>query len=77
MKVCGCQIKKMDKGLKYIKIKELIEGILKIINHMVKAYIHILMEKSMMGSGFKAKKLALGYGKDCLMILIWGSGLLI
>ena len=67
----------MARDLKFIKIKELIEVISKIINHMVKAFILILMESYMMGNGIKVKKLGLGYGKDFLMILIWENGLII
>lgn len=67
----------MARDLKFIKIKELIEAISKIINHMVKAFILILMESYMMGNGIKVKKLGLGYGKDFLMILIWENGLII
>ena len=77
MKACGWEIRKMARDLKFIKIKELIEVISKIINHMVKAFILILMESYMMGNGIKVKKLGLGYGKDFLMILIWENGLII
>jgi len=77
MKVFGWEIRKTVRDLKFIKIKELIEAISKIINHMAKVFILILMEKFMMGSGFKVKKLGLGYGKDFLMILIWENGLII
>lgn len=77
MKVCGWEIKKMVRDLKFIKIRELIEAILKIINHMAKVSIHIRMEKFMMAIGFKAKKLVLEFGKGFLMILIWENGLII
>ena len=43
MKVCGWEIKKMVRDLKFIKIRELIEAILRIINLMVKVFIIGLM----------------------------------
>jgi hypothetical protein len=77
MKVCGWEIKKMVRDLKFIKIRELIEAILRIINLMAKVFIHIRMEKFMMVIGLKGKKLGLEFGKDFMMILIWENGLII
>jgi hypothetical protein len=77
MKVCGWEIRKTARDLKYIKTKALTEAISKIINLMEKAYIHILMAKFMMANGHRGKKLDSVFGKDFLMILIWGNGLII
>ena len=77
MKGCGWVIRKMARGLKFIKIKEPIEVISKIINHMEKDFIHIQMARFMMANGCKERKLGLEYGKDFLMILIWENGLII
>jgi len=77
MKVCGWEIKKMVRDLKFIKIRELIEAILRIINLMVKVFIHIRMEKFMMVIGLKGKELGLDFGKDFMMILLWENGLII
>ena len=40
MKVCGWEIRKTARDLKFIKTKALTEAISKIINLMEKAYIH-------------------------------------
>ena len=74
MKVLGCQIYEKAKGLRDIQIIILIMASSERERLMERVCIHGLMERCMMGSGFKAVSRAMEFGEESIMIIILVNG---
>ena len=74
MKASGRETSAMEMDMKYLKMVIAIEDNTWIINLTEREFINGIMEKFMMGSGFRAKKTVSESGKDCSMTAIRENG---